>query len=222
MAVFNGIVFLYLGFAFLAPILMHLGYVNSATLLYKAYGMVCHQLSFRSWFLFGEQAAYPRTAAGVKSLIPYKVAIGLDENDLLNAREFIGNPIVGYKIALCQRDVAIYSGILVFGLIFSLTNRRIKPLPWYLWIVLGILPVGFDGLSQLFSQPPFSAVLETMLSVSIPYRESTPALRTLTGGLFGFTTAWFGYPMVEESMIETRNYVLSKMSTIEKQKNAQG
>lgn len=217
MAVFNGIVFLYLGFAFLAPILMHLGYINSATLLYKAYGMVCHQLSFRSWFLFGEQVAYPRTAAGIGSLLSYKVAIGLDENDILSAREFIGNSVVGYKVALCQRDVAIYSGILLFGLIFSLTGRRIKSLPWYLWIALGILPIGFDGLSQLFSQPPFSTILEAMLSISIPYRESNPILRTLTGGLFGFTTVWFGYPMVEESMSETRNYVLNKLSIIEKQ-----
>jgi hypothetical protein len=31
-------------------------------------------------------------------------------------------------------------------------------------------------------------------------RESTPFLRILTGGMFGFFTAWFGYPIVEDSV----------------------
>jgi hypothetical protein len=45
----------------------------------------------------------------------------------------------------------------------------------------------------------------------IPYRESTPLLRTITGFLFGFLTAWFGYPYVEESMSENRKYLESKL-----------
>jgi hypothetical protein len=35
-------------------------------------------------------------------------------------------------------------------------------------------------------------------------------LRVLTGFLFGFTTAWFGYPIVEESMREMRNMYETK------------
>ncbi len=218
MLVFNGIVSLYLGFSFLAPLLMHWGFTLPAKWLYKAYGVVCHQLSFRSWFLFGEQPVYPRSAAGIKGLLSYEQVLNPDEGDLFYARELIGNPVVGYKVALCQRDVAIYWGILLFGLVFSLSKNRIKPLPWYLWVVLGILPVGFDGLSQLFSQPPFSLILGKVFAIEIPYRESTPFLRTLTGGLFGITTAWFGYPMVEESMKETRSYILDKLSFIKEQR----
>jgi peptidoglycan/LPS O-acetylase OafA/YrhL len=46
----------------------------------------------------------------------------------------------------------------------------------------------------------------------IPYRESTPFWRLLTGFLFGYTTAWFGYPLVEETMAETRKIMSKKLA----------
>lgn len=205
LALLNTIVFLYLGIAFLAPVSMKLGNPAPANVIYKVYGFVCHQLAFRSWFLFGEQYAYPRLAAGVSNLIPFEQATGISDQDLWNARLFEGNPILGYKVALCQRDVAIYGSILLFGLIYPLIGRRLRSIPWYLWILLGLVPIGLDGISQLMSQPPLSL---------IPYRESTPLLRTLTGALFGFMTAWFGYPIVEESMVETRQWIEHKLARI--------
>jgi uncharacterized membrane protein len=63
------------------------------------------------------------------------------------------------------------------------------------------VPIGLDGGTQLISQPPLSF---------LPFRESTSLLRVITGGLFGFTTAWFGYKMVEETMIETRQIMEAK------------
>jgi uncharacterized membrane protein len=211
MLVLNAFVILYVGLPFLAPILMSGGYTRPAAVLYRFYGLVCHQLAFRSWFIFGEQAAYPREAAGVDNLMPYSTAIGLNEDDELAARQFIGNPTVGYKVALCERDVAIYGGILLFGLVFALTGKKIKPLPWYLWILVGIVPIGIDGFSQLLSQPPLNL---------FPYRESTPLLRSITGFLFGFTTAWFGYPIVEESMQDLRRYYGQKLARAKAQKEA--
>jgi uncharacterized membrane protein len=121
---------------------------------------------------------------------------------------------VGYKIALCERDIAIYGAILLFGLVYAATGRRLKPLHWTLWVLLGMLPIGLDGFSQLFSQVQW-AWLESIL----PYRESTPFLRVLTGGLFGLTTAWFAYPYMEASMAETRQFFIKKFETI-KQGNA--
>jgi hypothetical protein len=32
----------------------------------------------------------------------------------------------------------------------------------------------------------------------------------LTGGLFGLTTAWFGFPVIEETMEETRQILAAK------------
>jgi uncharacterized membrane protein len=209
LGVFNLFVLIYLGLPFLAPVLMRTGMEGPASWIYRAYGLVCHQLAFRSWFLYGEQTAYPREAAGVEGVISYSAATSLDEADLWTARLFTGDERVGYKVALCQRDIAIYGGILSFGLIFSLFRKRIRSIPWYVWIIFGIIPIGIDGLSQLVSQPPFNL---------ISYRESTPELRLITGFLFGFMTAWFGYPLVEESMKDTREYLQGKFERVKRQK----
>jgi uncharacterized membrane protein len=207
--VLNLIVLLYLGLPFLAPVMMAAGLKTPAQVIYKVYSATCHQFAFRSWFLFGEQAAYPREVAHVAGLVPYSKATGLSDEDQFAAREFLGNSTVGYKVALCQRDVAIYGGIFVFGVVFSLTGRRLKSLPWYLWIIIGMLPIAMDGISQLISQPPLNVLVPSTL---LPYRESTPFMRTLTGFLFGFTTAWFGYPLVEETMVDTRRYLQEKFA----------
>lgn len=203
LAVFNLLVFIYVGVPFLAPVFMQTGWTRPARAIYWAYSGVCHQFAFRSWFLFGEQAVYPRQAAGVERLKPYGEVTGLNEGDVFAARRFIGDERVGYKVAFCERDVAIYGGILLFGLLFAATRRRIPPLPWYLWILLGIMPIAVDGVSQLISQPPFAL---------LTYRESTPFLRSLTGGLFGFMTAWFGYGMVDAAMQDTRRMLAVKFA----------
>lgn len=212
LSIFNLFVALYLGIPFLAPFLMKVGATGPATVIYRAYSVVCHQLAFRSWFLFGEQPVYPRELAGVKSLITFEQATGLSGADLISARAFEGNEILGYKVALCERDVAIYGGILLFGLLFGIVRRRVKSLHWALWLILGIIPIAFDGGSQLISQLPLSMIH----NIGIPIRESTPLLRTLTGGMFGFFTAWFGYPLVEESMVDTRKYMEKKFQLFQR------
>ncbi|HDD62357.1 MAG: hypothetical protein DRI65_03785 [Chloroflexota bacterium] len=201
MVIFNAFTLLYVGLAFLAPVLMNGGRIGSANLIYSVYGRLCHQLSFRSWFLYGEQGAYPREIAKLPNLVTYEDATGNDPFNLEKAIRFRGNEELGFKVAFCQRDIAIYSAILLFGIIFSLTGRKIPSLPLAAWFLLGILPIGLDGLSQIVSQLPWDI---------IPVRESTPLLRTITGGLFGFTTAWFGYPIVEESMADSRKVMAVK------------
>lgn len=210
MAVFNLFILFYVGLPFLAPVLMEAGLPGPAAVIYRGYGMVCHQLAFRSFFLFGEQTVYPRLAAGVPGVVAFGQATGLSEGDSNDARwaarDFIGNRTVGYKVALCERDVAIYGAILLFGLVFALSGHSLPGLPWYLWMLVGLVPIGLDGFSQLLSQPPLSL---------LAYRESTPFLRSLTGFLFGFTTAWFGYPVVETTMAETRQVMADKWRRIQ-------
>ncbi len=203
LALFNLLIFLYVGIPFLAPVLMKIGAPAPARVIYHAYSFVCHQFAFRSWFMFGEQGAYPRASAGLAGLISFQQATGINDADLLSARAFIGNAQLGYKVALCERDVAIYGGILLFGLIFSLARGKIKSLHWLVWVIIGIVPIGLDGFSQLISQPPLSLM---------PFRESTPLLRTATGLLFGLITAWFGYPYVEQSMLENRKFLEGKFT----------
>jgi uncharacterized membrane protein len=207
--VINIILFLYVGLPFLAPVLMKSGLPQPAKAIYLVYSPFCHQLGFRSWFLFGEQTYYPRVAAKIAGVKTFGEVTGLNENDLLAARNFVGNNTVGYKVALCQRDVALYLGILIFSIIFAVSDRQIKPLPWWAWVLFGILPICLDGFSQLISQLGISG-----LTSILPYRESTPFLRTLTGFLFGFTTAWFGIPYIEESMRESRAQLVKKFAIV--------
>jgi len=209
----NVFMLLYVGLPALAPVLMKTGASGSARVLYKIYSPLCHQFGFRSFFLFGEQPYYPLAEAqiaGVKTFEEITGIVGVSDPAnyaRLQARAFVGNETAGYKMALCERDVAIYSAILLFGLVFALSGRRFRALHWPVWILIGIAPIGLDGFSQLFSQFSWS-----WLADALPYRESTPFLRILTGSLFGFTTAWFAYPNVEESMRETRQFFIKKFA----------
>jgi uncharacterized membrane protein len=208
MLLFSIVVFLYVGLPFLAPILMKARLTLPANVIYTIYSPLCHQLAFRSFFLFGEQPYYPRSLAGITGVKTYEQVTGQTNIDLIAARNFIGNDIMGYKVALCERDVAIYGAILLFGFIFILTKYRIKPFPWYLWIVFGLIPIGVDGGSQL------PGLIQAGLPSWVLIRESTPFLRVLTGGLFGTTTAWYLYPLIQETMAETRRSLLSKQAAI--------
>jgi len=198
MVLLNLFTFLYVFLAVLAPSFMRVGWQTPAKIIYKVYRPLCHQLAFRTFFLYGEQIYYPRELAGLDDVISYGEATGFDDYDIVTAREFLGNDTMGNKMALCERDIAIYGAILLFGVVFSLTGKKLKPLPWYLWIIIGLGPIGLDGFSQLLSQ--------TGLSIFnwLPLRESTPLLRSITGALFGMATAWFGYPYLEESVLENR------------------
>jgi len=217
MLIFNIFVLIYVGLPFLAPVLMKVGAETPASVIYKVYSGLCHQLSYRSWFLFGDQPIYPRALAGVEGFLTFQEATGLDEHGLIAARNFLGTEDIGFKVALCQRDVAIYLAILFFGLLFAAAKRKIKPLPFWVWILLGMVPIGFDGVSQLLSQTiadPALAFLQPYFGF-LSYRESTPFLRTLTGFLFGLTTAWFGYPLIEEAMEDTRRLLTIKFARLE-------
>lgn len=208
LALVNVLLLLYAGLPFLAPVFMKTGFPLGATIIYKIYSPMCHQLAFRSWFLFGEQAFYPRELAGIPGVVTYETLVNTNEVEILQARNFVGNEVVGYKVALCERDVAIYAFMLLFGIFFAVSGRRLRSLPWYVWIIVGMIPIGLDGISQL---PSLAAGLPGWL----PLRESSPLLRTLTGGLFGWVTAWYLFPMLQETANETRKMILHKMAVIE-------
>jgi uncharacterized membrane protein len=215
LAIFNVFVLLYFGLPILAPVLMKAGASLPANVLYTIYKPLCHQFGFRSFFLFGEQAYYPLQEAGIPGVKTFEQVTGYQDLDnpaaysRFQARQFTGNETVGYKMALCERDMAIYVSIFLFGILYALTGRRLKPLHWMLWVLIGMGPIGLDGFSQLFSQMNWP-----WLASILPYRESTPFLRVLTGALFGFTTAWFAYPYMEESMAETRQFFIKKFASI--------
>lgn len=194
--IFNLFIAFYVGLPFVAPLLMRAGLTGPAKVIYTIYSPLCHQLGYRSWFLFGEESNYPRRV--------FQQATGIDPNDLWGARNFLGDEQLGFKVAFCQRDVAIYGAMLIVGVIYGLpfVRSRLKPLHWIGWVLIGIVPIGLDGFSQLLSQPPLSTLIP-LFSV-LPQRESDPFWRTLTGSLFGLANVWLAYPYVQESMREAR------------------
>ncbi|MFZ0546963.1 MAG: DUF2085 domain-containing protein [Candidatus Promineifilaceae bacterium] len=229
LAVFNILVAIYVGLPVLAPVLMHVGLTRPARVIYTVYSPMCHQMAQRSFFLFGDQPVYPREIAGtsytpIESYIkdlPEFQGITTDNWGAFfpAARAFLGNEQMGYKTALCERDMGIYGAILAGGLLYAVLRRRyhVKPLPVMLFIILGMGPIGLDGFSQLFSYwfTPASGAAATgimaTLSHLLPLRESPPLLRTLTGIWFGLTLVWLAYPNVEEGMIDSEKNLGDKL-----------
>jgi len=151
---------------------------------------------------------YPRALADLKGLLTYEQVTGSDVIDIQQARNFTGNGYLGFKVGLCERDVAIYGSVLLFAILFEISGKKIKQLPWYWWVILAIVPIGLDGFSQLPSlviNPP----------AWMPIRESTPLIRTITGFAFGFFSAWFVFPLMEQSVAETRVALQRKLAIVQ-------
>ncbi len=184
---------MYIGLGLLAPLLMMWGWQASAKAIYALYSALCHQFAHRSWFIFGQSTSYASEQLRELTGIDPNTTIGR-----LDARSFTGNAALGWKSAYCQRDMAIYVGVLIFSLLYALLRERrlrIQNVPWLLYFVIGLVPITLDSLSQMLSQSPFALPFPI-------WRESTPILRTLTGLLFGGMNAWLAYPHLEEWMTE--------------------
>jgi uncharacterized membrane protein len=162
----NVTVAMFVGLPFLAPVLLALGYDGPATAIYAAYQLVCHQWAFRSYFLFGPHVEYGPDV--LREIVGSEAMHG-----------FVGSPELGYKVAFCERDVAIYLAVLLAGLAYGRYRERLPRLGMAGYALL-ILPMAADGFTQLFG-----------------WRESTVELRTLTGALFGLASVWLIYPRVD-------------------------
>jgi uncharacterized membrane protein len=164
----------YVGLPLLAPVLMDTGHVRAASLIYGVFRPLCHQLPERSYFLFGERVVYSfddlaRLLGGV---VPPR---------------YIGAATLGFKVAVCERDVAIYAAMLFSGLLFVFMRNRLKPLPVKAFVLL-CAPMAVDGVGQLVS-----------------LWSSTWQSRSVTGMLFGVACIWLTYPYLERGMREVRH-----------------
>lgn len=209
---------------FVAPTLMKLGIESPARVIYFLYGPFCHQFGFRSFYLFGEQIAYPRynTSSGLR---PYEAYVqdlpefaptavhplggpvgdiyGFTPGFQFASRDFVGNEQMGYKVTLCERDIAIYIAMFVGALAYGRVRHRLRPVPFWLYVLLGLGPIGLDGFSQMLGYPPFNLW---------PPRETLPIFRVVTGALFGLMNVWLGFPYLELSMRDTRRQIEAKLA----------
>jgi uncharacterized membrane protein len=179
LAIFNTIVAIFVALPFLAPVLMHVGATGAGKLIYYVYMPTCHQLPERSYFLFGPQPVYSLSELETLGAMPAGTSLLQEE-----AMRYPGNPQIGYKVAFCERDVAIYGSILIGGLVFGVLRKRGKVRKLPLWgYALFCVPMAIDGFTQLFG-----------------LRESDWVLRTITGILFGGASVWLAYPFVQDAM----------------------
>lgn len=181
---FNVVWGTYITLPFLAPLFMALGLTFPARLIYGFYSVACHQLPDHSYFLFGDSLVPDLASLEASGTQP---VVGL-----LEQRQFIGDEQSGYKVAICQRNVAIYGSVLLASILYGLWGRGIRPLRWIFFALL-LIPIAVDGTTQL-----------------IGLRESNWWLRTVTGSLFGFACVWLAYPHVENAMNEIREDELAR------------
>lgn len=163
-ALVNGAVAVFLALPFMAPVLLYTGHAGLANAIYDAYQVTCHEWASRSYFLFGPQATYSFS--------------DLQAHGVTSPATFRGAPDLGFKVAFCQRNVAIYGAALLAGLVYA-WRRSLPPLGFGGYVVL-MLPMALDGFTQLFG-----------------WRESTWELRTVTGALFGAGSVWLLYPRID-------------------------
>ncbi|MEM4389860.1 MAG: DUF2085 domain-containing protein [Candidatus Micrarchaeia archaeon] len=151
-----------------------------APLLYDFFAAQCHQLTARSLCLYVDGG--------------YRVADCMPQNGTLNYSKQIEvwNELGhGFKFGMCARDTAIFFGMLVGGLAapFVVGARGTRwPNKWLL--VAAMVPIAVDGVTQLLG-----------------LRESTNALRLLTGGLIGVVMPLYIIPILNQiwqSILETR------------------
>jgi uncharacterized membrane protein len=93
--------------------------------------------------------------------------------------------VFGHQLGMCARNLSIYGSMFAGSLIFVLSKKRLPGIPWWLWVLM-ILPMAWDGTTQMFG-----------------WRESDWILRTLTGTLFGLGSVWFALPLMQKSLQET-------------------
>jgi len=93
--------------------------------------------------------------------------------------------ILGHQLGMCARNMSIYGSMFVGGLVFVLSKKRLPGIPWWVWVLM-ILPMAYDGLTQMFG-----------------LRESTWELRVITGVLFGIGNMWFALPFIQRTLLQT-------------------
>ena len=201
----NLIIALWVLLPWLAPVFMSWHWTGTGKVIYFIYSFQCHQLPERSYFLFGKEVTYSITdihSAWQPTVDPYIL------------RQFIGNPEMGWKVAWSDRMVSMYTSILFGGLLYGLVRKWLKPLPFWIFIIL-LLPMLIDGgthmisdlagIGQGFRDPNIWLQILTNSALSTAFYQGDALgsfnswMRLITGILFGFALVGFAYPYINDS-----------------------
>ena len=217
---------LYVSLPWVAPALARVGWMPAADVLYTIYSPFCHQFAFRSVFLFGEQAFYPRAAAGT-GYAPFEV-YAADSPAFQEAYSYWA-AVYGARVdapPATREGLAKFSAVQQFAARQFIGDARIgyktslcaRDLAiWTAIFVGGLiyarlrwrirpLPLWLFVVAGLgpISLDGFSQLLSYPPFELWAVRETTPQFRLLTGAIFGLMSAWLGFPHIERSMQDLR------------------
>jgi hypothetical protein len=121
--------------------------------------------------------------------------------------------------------VAMYTGLWLFGLLYSPLRRRVRPLSWCGFGIL-LLPMGVDGLTHMVSDfaglgqgfRDSNAWLATLTGNALPATfyagdglgSFNGWMRLITGALFALGIAWMALPYLERAMAEVAGEIEAK------------
>lgn len=189
--------FFFVFVAILPVFLMHTGHEESAKNIHSVYRIFCHQRVERTPFFLGAEGFvkfYSIEELQYRGAIPNEnpnAPVGFEEE--IFGYPYIGDEVVGYKTALCIRDLSIYTTIVILGLfylIFSRKNRKIYKFDWKIALILTI-PIAFDGIFQLIAEIlGFDWVPQSYFDNQIK--------RIVTGVLFGVAIVMIAFPLLQE------------------------
>jgi uncharacterized membrane protein len=207
---------LYTGLPWLAPVFMRLGWTSAGEAIYALYSTQCHQLPQRSFFLFGQQAMYP--------LEQIQALAGGSRSPLV-LRQFVGNAELGWKVAWSDRMVAMYTGLVLFGLLYWPLRKRLRPLPWWGFGLL-MLPMGVDGLTHMVSDlaglgqgfRDSNAWLAVLTGNRLPAAfyagdalgSFNSWMRLISGVFFALGIVWLAFPYFEQMMVDAAVQIEAK------------
>jgi uncharacterized membrane protein len=195
---------------FLAPVLMALGWTGPANMVYTLYSALCHQMAQRSFFLFGQQPMY--------NLADLPVSLtGNLASDTQTLRHFVGDPMLGWKVAWSDRMVWMYGGIWLAGLVYGSVRRRRQPKPLRL-VAAGLLalPMLLDGTTHLISDVDGGLAggwrytndwLAQITGYALPdwfyagdaFGSFNAWMRLVSGLTFGFACVFLAYPWLDRA-----------------------
>ena len=167
---------LLVGIVIIIPLL---AFDNDMEGAYKALRIACHQKLSRSFCIFSDGSD-----SWIADCTEQKGEYTAGDQDEIRVER---DGAVGYKIAVCSRDLGLYAAMLVAGLIYPLVkkleDREVYP---GIYLVIALIPIGLDGGIQFFSD----------LGILPFVYESTNLIRLVTGAIAGFAATFFAIPII--------------------------
>ncbi|HEX9371410.1 MAG TPA: DUF2085 domain-containing protein [Roseiflexaceae bacterium] len=103
--------------------------------------------------------------------------------------------VCGHQVAFCHRCAAMYTSVLVAGLLFGLLRRRLRPVSIKIAGLL-LLPILVDGLSHTFDDLTGLGLRAGGDAIGTP----NFWLRMITGALVGVAALLFLFPRVDRDL----------------------